>query len=606
MTILDSTVDGLREQNTALHDRLELAEETLRAIRSGEVDAIAVETPAGVRVFTLGGADQQYRMMVETMSEGAVTVTPDGVILFCNQRFVDMAKAGLDMIIGSYLLGHFADDDQAKIAAAMSESQSGIPRVRATLLASDGTRVPVNVAMHSQTQSKTQSVATVVTDLTAWQSMEAARERATRSLHMINACNEIIIRVTDEGRMLADMCQTMVDVGGYKLVWVGYAEHDEAKSVRPVAQAGNSDDYVENAKITWADTERGRGPTGTAIRTGRSIIARDTETEPHYEPWRRMAEERGFRSSATFPLRADHDVFGALMIYSARPDGFDEEESRLLAELAGNLEFGIVALRNKLSLLQHRQHLEELVATRTNDLERAIGGLTAANQELETFAYSVSHDLRTPLRAIDGFSNILLKDYADKLDAEGRRLLQVVRDGATRMGHLIDDILAFSRIGRQQLTASDTDMGKLVQDSLRELAPAMADRPIEVIVGALPHVHGDPQMLQRVWTNLLDNAIKYTGLKPNAVIEVGSFAEGSETVFFVKDNGAGFDMQYAEKLFGMFQRLHSSEQFPGTGIGLAVIKRIITRHGGRVWAEGKVGEGATFYVALPQAGVGHA
>ncbi len=328
MTILDSTVDGLRQQNATLQDRLEVAEETLRAIRSGEVDAITVETPAGVRVFTLGAADQQYRMLVETMSEGAVTVTPDGVILFCNQRFVDMAKADLGLIAGSHLLRHFADDDKAKIAAALSESRNGSPRVGATLLASDGTRVPVNVAMHSQTQSETQGVATVVTDLTARQSMEAARERATRALHMINACNEIIIRATEEVRMLSDMCQSMVDVGGYKLVWVGYAEHDEAKSVRPVALAGGNGDYVENAKITWADTERGRGPTGTAIRTGRSIIARDTETEPHYEPWRRMAVERGFRSSATFPLRADHDVFGALMIYSARPDGFDEKESR--------------------------------------------------------------------------------------------------------------------------------------------------------------------------------------------------------------------------------------------------------------------------------------
>ena len=257
-------------------------------------------------------------------------------------------------------------------------------------------------------------------------------------------------------------------------------------------------------------------------------------------------------------------------------------------------------------LLQHRQRLEELVATRTSDLEQAIGRLTAANQELETFAYSVSHDLRAPLRAIDGFSNILLKDYSDKFDEEGKRLLQVVRDGATRMGQLIEDILAFSRVSRQELAVSDTDMGSLVQDTLRELAPAMADRAIEMKVGPLPRVVGDPRMLQRVWTNLLDNAIKYTGRKPNTVIEVGARAEGGETVFFVKDNGVGFNMQYVDKLFGVFQRLHGTEQFIGTGIGLAIVKRIVTRHGGRVWAEGKVGEGATFYFALPHAGDGHA
>ncbi len=218
--------------------------------------------------------------------------------------------------------------------------------------------------------------------------------------------------------------------------------------------------------------------------------------------------------------------------------------------------------RTEAELALHRQHLEELVAARTADLAQANQGLEAANQELESFAYSVSHDLRTPLRAIDGFSQILVKEYADKLDTEGKRILQVVRDGATRMGYLIDDILAFSRVGRQAIASAETDMGSLVQDTLRELAPAMADRGIEMKVGKLPHVHGDPQMLQRVWTNLLDNAIKFSGPKPNAVIEVGARARDDETEFFVKDNGVGFDMRFADKLFGVFQRLHSAGGVP--------------------------------------------
>ena len=221
--------------------------------------------------------------------------------------------------------------------------------------------------------------------------------------------------------------------------------------------------------------------------------------------------------------------------------------------------------RTEAELALHRQHLEELVAARTADLAQANQGLEAANQELESFAYSVSHDLRSPLRAIDGFSQILVDGYADKLDTEGRRVLQVVRDGATKMGHLIDDILAFSRIGRQHGRFGETDTASLVQDALRELAPAMADRAIEMKVGKLPHVRGDPQMLQRVWTNLLDNAVKFTGPKPHAVIEVGARAEGGETVFFVKDNGVGFDMRYADKLFGVFQRLHSAGGLPRHG-----------------------------------------
>ncbi len=254
----------------------------------------------------------------------------------------------------------------------------------------------------------------------------------------------------------------------------------------------------------------------------------------------------------------------------------------------------------------HKASLEDTVDARTRELANSNERLVAAYAEMESFSYSVSHDLRTPLRAIDGFSNILLRDYSEKLDAEGKRLLQVVRDGAIKMGQLIEDILAFSRVSRQELAVSDIDMGSLVQDTLRELAPAMADRAIEMKVGALPRVVGDPRMLQRVWTNLLDNAIKYTGPKPDTVIEVGARAEGGETVFFVKDNGVGFNMQYADKLFGLFQRLHGTEQFLGTGIGLAIVKRIVTRHGGRVWAESKVGEGATFYFALPQAHDGHA
>ena len=254
------------------------------------------------------------------------------------------------------------------------------------------------------------------------------------------------------------------------------------------------------------------------------------------------------------------------------------------------------------ALEQRAREVERLNAT----VSQRARALEDANKELEAFAYSVSHDLRVPLRAIDGFSQILVDGYKDRLDAEGRRVLQVVRDGALRMGRLIDDILAFSRIGRQAIAASDTDTAALVDDALRELDPFMADRSIEMKIEPLPHVHGDPVMLQRVWTNLLANAIKFTGPKPHAVIEVGARADGGETVFFVKDNGAGFDMKYVDKLFGVFQRLHRIDDFPGTGIGLAIVNRIVTRHGGRVWAEGKVGEGATFWFALPGGGTGHA
>jgi PAS domain S-box-containing protein len=239
--------------------------------------------------------------------------------------------------------------------------------------------------------------------------------------------------------------------------------------------------------------------------------------------------------------------------------------------------------------------LEQRVAERTAKLE-------AANKELEGFAYSVSHDLRTPLRAIDGFSQQVLKHYADKLDDEGRRYLNVVRENTRKMAQLIDDILAFSRMGRLEMSVSEVNMEELARTVFEELKPAFAGRELTMKISQLPPCRGDTAMLRQVWVNLLSNAIKFTRFKEAVLVEVGGKMEGAERVYYVKDSGAGFDMLYADKLFGVFQRLHGNEEFEGTGIGLAIVKRIIIRHGGRVWGEGKVDEGATFYFALPGQG----
>ena len=242
-----------------------------------------------------------------------------------------------------------------------------------------------------------------------------------------------------------------------------------------------------------------------------------------------------------------------------------------------------------------KDDLEVRVAERTSQLE-------AANRELEAFSYSVSHDLRTPLRAIDGFSLILIEDYAGKLDDEGMRLLKVVRDNTSRMGQLIDDILQFSRTGRLGLTFSKIDMKKLALEVVEELRPTGGK--LQVAIEALPPATGDLAMMRQVFVNLVSNAIKFSRNRENDVIRVGGSIKGDEAIYFVQDNGAGFDMKYADKLFGVFQRLHSVKEFEGTGIGLAIVKRIITRHGGRVWAEGKVNEGATIYFALPTREIG--
>lgn len=225
--------------------------------------------------------------------------------------------------------------------------------------------------------------------------------------------------------------------------------------------------------------------------------------------------------------------------------------------------------------------------------------LRATNAELESFSYSVSHDLRAPLRAIHGFARILLEDHNAQLDLEAQRLLGVIDQNTRRMGQLIDDLLAFSRLGRQEIDTSRVDMRELARTVTDDVRRAESDRPLEITVDALPPARGDRALLRQVVSNLVQNAAKFTRGRTPARIEVGSRPDGGQTVYFVKDNGAGFDERYAGKLFGVFQRLHRAEEFEGTGVGLAIVQRIVQRHGGRVWAEGKLDQGATFYFTLP-------
>ena len=222
------------------------------------------------------------------------------------------------------------------------------------------------------------------------------------------------------------------------------------------------------------------------------------------------------------------------------------------------------------------------------------------DQELEAFSYSISHDLRAPLRSIDGYSRILEEDYGDRLDEEGKRVLKVVMNNAKRMGKLIDDLLDFGRLGRKALQKSNVNMTNMVETAVQDLQAREPARRIHVTVKALMPASADPDMLRQVWHNLLDNAFKFTGRKENATIVVRSYrVEQNEVCYEVKDNGVGFDMQYGAKLFGVFQRLHKMQDFSGTGVGLAIVKRIINRHGGRVWAESTLNDGATFYFTLP-------
>jgi light-regulated signal transduction histidine kinase (bacteriophytochrome) len=247
-----------------------------------------------------------------------------------------------------------------------------------------------------------------------------------------------------------------------------------------------------------------------------------------------------------------------------------------------------------------RRDVEVEIRRLNQELERGVAELAATNRELEAFSYSVSHDLRAPLRSIHGFSQALLEDCADRLDADGKRYLKHVRESAQQMGELIDDLLNLSRVTRAELRCETVDLSELVRSVLERLRESQPDRRVEVVIQESLVAQADPRLLDVILTNLLGNAWKFTGKRAAARIEFGVKAGERPSVYFVRDNGAGFDGRYVDKLFGVFQRLHAAHEFEGMGIGLATVQRIVRRHGGRVWAEGELDRGATFYFTLEE------
>jgi PAS domain S-box-containing protein len=274
-----------------------------------------------------------------------------------------------------------------------------------------------------------------------------------------------------------------------------------------------------------------------------------------------------------------------------------------------NLEFDFVrkdgltfpVILNSTALFDERKAFvkSRSVVVDIAEIKKAQHRIRQLNEELEAFAYSVSHDLRSPLRSIDGYTKILEEEYGPKLDEEGNRLMQTIVRNAKRMGQLIDDLLNFSRIGRKDIVKASFDTDALVRSIINEQMEHVGERQIKFNIHELHKTFGDSVLLRQVWENLISNAIKYTRKSESAIVEIGSYIEKNEVAFYVKDNGVGFDMNYSHKLFGVFQRLHKIQDFEGTGVGLAIVYRVVMRHGGRVWAESKINEGATFTFTVP-------
>ena len=547
---------------------------------------------------------------------------------------------------------------------------------------------------------------------------------------MLSRSSTAMNRIHDEAGLLAEVCRVAVEVGGYRMAWVGYAQDDEEKSIRPMAHAGEELGYLSCLRLCWReDQAAGQGPAGRAIRTGKP---QQSNTACHTLQWGQAALERGYSSVLVLPLCNEQHRFGMLTLYTAEVQHFAPGEVQLLQELADNLAFGIVSLRarqerrrseasarqaasrlhEQASLIdlapgaivvrnldrtlrfwnkgaerlygwsaeevlgktmedrmfrdpqtlltaidqtqaaggggwtgeleqlafdgtpvyvemrstvvrdesgqvngvmsvntdirerkQAREEILQLNASLEARVEQRTAQLKFANQQLETFSYSVSHDLRNPLSAVDGFCSLLEKALSKSggmpLTERGQHYLMRIRAGVRQMGELIDAMLSLAQVSRARLLWEPVDLGAQSRALLLGFQEHEPARAVQWQVDPELLALGDPRLLKQVLDNLLGNAWKFTAGMPCACIEVGREAgSAGETVFFVRDNGAGFDMAYVEKLFVAFQRLHDQAEFSGTGIGLATVERIIARHGGKVWAESAVGHGATFYFTL--------
>jgi PAS domain S-box-containing protein len=381
---------------------------------------------------------------------------------------------------------------------------------------------------------------------------------------------------------------------------------EEDGSIRTVALA-----HKDPEKVRWARELQKRfppdpdAPTGVpnVLRTGlpemypeitQDLLASVTDPE-----MLEILDQIGMTSAMIVPLLARERALGAISFVAAESGHrFDAADLELAQELASRAAQAIDNAR----LYSEAHEKTEEVGRLNEELERRVEERTAqleeANRELEGFSYSVSHDLRAPLRVIDGFSRILQGEHSAELSEDAGRYLDMVRDGAQQMGQLIDDLLVYAKLGRKSLQMQTVDPAELVRACMENLRQAQEDRQVEFDIGELPPCQGDPVLLKRVFLNLIDNALKYTRASAVARIEIGCKDVDGESVYFVRDNGVGFDMQYADKLFGVFQRMHKAEEYEGTGVGLAIVQRAIHRQGGRVWAESAVGGGAAFYFAL--------
>lgn len=541
----------------------------------------------------LRASEERFRTLYEAVTVGVVVQDAKGAIVQANQVAYEILGVKLDQI-----QGRTGDDP---FWQAILEDGSPYPIEERPPVITHRTGKPVHNAVMGvfsedpgrlrwlllntkpivdPSTGKLKEVITTFTDITDRKRAEESARRANRAQRVVSGLNHALTVCTKESELMSEVCRIAVEVGGYRLAWVGIAVDDKQKSVRPVARVGYEAGYLERANISWADNERGRGPTGTAIRKGQPVVCRNILNDPAFAPWCEEAVKRGYASSIALPFRLDNEMFGVVNIYASEPDAFDDQEVSLLSEMTLELSRGVALLRARA------------------ETEQAHDDLARSNAELEQFAYVASHDLQEPLRMVASYVELLERRYKGRLDVDADEFIGYAVEGARRMQRLILDLLSYSRVGSRVQPFVPTDSEAVFCDVVANLSALIEESDAEVTHDPLPTVIADAPQLAQLLQNLIANAIKFRSAQfPHVHVSVEHAAD--EWVFAVRDNGIGIAPEYFDRIFEVFERLHASSEYEGTGIGLAICKRIVERHGGRIWLESEVGKGSTFYFTIP-------
>ena len=669
-----ATEAALVQENADLRARLAEAEETLRAIRTGEADALMI----GEQVYTLKGAETPYRTLIETINEGAATLSPDGTVLYANRRLAEMLGSVLGKIIGAPMHHFISTADLPGFEALLAQGRQGAAKGLFTFRGDDASVVPVLLSFHALDWQQAGGVCAVITDLTKQQKAEATLMASEANYRALVENIPLRLFIKDRNCRFISVNQNLAkDMGTSPEEIVGKTADDffpkdladkYHADDRRVMATGKTEEFeekylVDNQEL-WVHTvkspvldEHGaiigvcgifdditaRNRSDELLRRSElrnrelldnmeagvvihapdtSVIASNARAQEMLglsegqikgrlsaDPgWHFIHEDNTPLLLQDYPVNmiiAKRKAIKDQCLGIIRPDMQDITWVNVngvpIFDQQGAINEVIISFTDVTKRKQSAEMVLKLNAELEQRVQERTAQLTTVNQELEAFSYSVSHDLRAPLRAVDGFSRMVAEDYAERLDDEGRRMLEVIRAETQRMGRLIDDLLAFSRLGRQQTLPEPIDMRKLAQEVYDELvAKEPPDRKLKLDLQPLPVIEGTRAMVRQLWVNLIGNAIKFTKGREIGEIEIAAQpGEDGLPVFRIKDNGAGFDMRFVDKLFGVFQRLHSPEEFPGTGVGLSLVQRIVHRHGGRIWAIGEVDHGATFYFTLP-------